>query len=66
LIPKEVLKISESGISDPQVVLQLKEAGFQGFLMGEHFMNTVAPHLAAQAFIQKLQQLEDYFQNAIA
>lgn len=66
MIPKEVLKISESGISDPQVVLQLKEAGFQGFLMGEHFMNSAVPHLAAQAFIQKLHQLEDYFQNAIA
>jgi indole-3-glycerol phosphate synthase len=66
LIPNEFLKISESGINDPQVVVQLKEAGFQGFLMGEHFMNTASPHLAVEAFIQKIEQLEDYFKNAIA
>lgn len=55
-IPNEFVKISESGISSPKVVLQLKEIGFQGFLMGENFMKTDNPGHALSTFIQTLEQ----------
>lgn len=65
-IPKESVKISESGISDPNAIIQLKEAGFQGFLIGEYFMKHAEPHKACRAFIKKIESLEDMLHNAIA
>jgi indole-3-glycerol phosphate synthase len=53
-IPNDFLKISESGISNPQSVRDLKEAGFNGFLMGENFMKTNNPGLALDEFIKQI------------
>ena len=53
-IPNEFVKISESGISDISAVKELKKVGFDGFLMGEHFMKTENPGFSAQQFIQQL------------
>jgi len=53
-IPTTCLKISESGISDPRIISGLKEYGFQGFLIGENFMNQDNPGEACQAFINQI------------
>ena len=53
-LPKEAVKVSESGLSDPLTVKQLRSAGFRGFLMGEHFMKSADPGEALQEFIQQL------------
>lgn len=53
-IPKEFLKISESGISSPQTVKDLRQVGFRGFLMGENFMKTNNPGQALSEFIRQL------------
>ena len=53
-LPKEAVKVSESGLSDPLTVKQLRSAGFHGFLMGEHFMKSADPGKALEAFIQRL------------
>lgn len=53
-IPTEFVKISESGISDPQTVIDLQKAGFKGFLMGENFMKTNNPGKALDEFIKQL------------
>ena len=42
-IPSEFKKVSESGLKDASTLLQLKEAGFDGFLIGETFMKTELP-----------------------
>lgn len=55
-IPENVVKISESGLKHPQDVLDLSRIGYDGFLLGEHFMTTDNPGLAAQEFIQSLRQ----------
>ena len=54
LLPKDVCKVSESGISNPKTVLQLREVGFKGFLMGEQFMKQANPGAALKEFIQAL------------
>lgn len=54
LLPKDAVKVSESGISDPCTAKALKEAGFDGFLIGENFMKTEAPGLALHQFISAL------------
>lgn len=50
-IPAQFTRISESGISKPETVRQLKQYGYKGFLMGEAFMQTSDPEGAIQRFI---------------
>jgi indole-3-glycerol phosphate synthase len=53
-IPDDVMKISESAISDPATIKELKLAGFNGFLIGENFMKTDDPAAAMQRFVSEL------------
>ena len=53
-LPKDAVKVSESGISNPDTVKALRQAGFNGFLIGENFMKTDDPGLALNEFISKL------------
>jgi len=57
-IPSEVVRISESGISDPATVVKLREAGFDGFLIGERFMKHSRPEQACARFIEEVSALE--------
>jgi indole-3-glycerol phosphate synthase len=50
--PENVLAISESGISDPDIVKELKTLGFEGFLIGENFMKTDLPGASCEQFIK--------------
>ncbi len=52
--PPDVVAVSESGISDPEVVNELRRAGYAGFLIGEHFMKTDDPGASCRQFIEKL------------
>lgn len=54
LLPKEAVKVSESGISNPATIRQLQAAGFQGFLIGECFMKEDNPGSALSRFIKEL------------
>lgn len=53
-IPSEFLKVSESGISEPLKILELREAGYEGFLIGEHFMNAAHPGKTCGLFIEQI------------
>jgi indole-3-glycerol phosphate synthase len=48
-IPAGILKVSESGIHNHRHVLQLGEAGFTAFLVGEHLMLSGNPAEALRA-----------------
>ena len=54
LLPEDAVKVSESGISSPETVCRLREAGFRGFLIGETFMREADPGAALRAFLAKL------------
>lgn len=56
LLPEDYLLVSESGISNPQTVRELREAGFRGFLIGETFMKTPDPGAALADFITQVTQ----------
>lgn len=58
ILPKDIIKISESGIENPQTIADLKKVGYQGFLIGSHFMKQPHPHLACKEFINELATVE--------
>jgi len=53
-LPETAVKISESGISKPETVAELKKLGFNGFLMGENFMKENNPGIALKNFIDNV------------
>jgi indole-3-glycerol phosphate synthase len=53
-LPKDVVKVSESGISNAQTIRELREAGFQGFLIGETFMKAPDPGLALKQLVEAI------------
>ncbi len=53
-LPEDAVKVSESGISEPDTVRMLRGIGYRGFLMGEHFMKTADPGAALAQFISRL------------
>lgn len=58
LIPSEVVKVSESGIESPQTILELREYGYEGFLMGQNFMQHSSPEKACMEFVQDLNAMK--------
>jgi indole-3-glycerol phosphate synthase len=58
LIPGDFIKISESGLSDPEAIVKLRSYGYQGFLVGEHFMTHGRPERACAEFIHRIKNLE--------
>jgi indole-3-glycerol phosphate synthase len=51
LMPKEAIKIAESGLNNPETLVELKKAGFNGFLIGEYFMAQENTPSAAATFM---------------
>lgn len=51
-IPQDKVKVSESGIRSAHDLMMLKQAGYQGFLIGELFMKESRPDVACTRFIQ--------------
>ena len=56
-LPAESVRISESGLNDPAVVAGLLDVGYEGFLIGEHFMRHAEPAAACRQFIQHVYRL---------
>ena len=59
LIPSEKIKISESGISNINSILTLRQAGFKGFLIGENFMKEPDPSAAFADFVNQLKATQN-------
>ena len=50
-LPQDRVLVSESGISSLETILRLRQAGFRGFLIGEHFMRAEDPGKALEQLI---------------
>ncbi|GAA4312839.1 indole-3-glycerol phosphate synthase TrpC [Compostibacter hankyongensis] len=55
-LPADMPRIAESGIDDVAVVRHLRQAGFNGFLMGEYFMKQPDPGAAFRDFAARLKE----------
>lgn len=53
-IPDTYIKVSESGISDPNTIRELKSIGYNSFLIGENFMKTTDPGKALLEFVKEI------------
>lgn len=51
MLPEELTRVSESGISDPATVCRLRDEGFRGFLIGESLMRESDPAAALEKFV---------------
>lgn len=58
-IPTVQPAVAESGISDAETIVTLKQAGFRGFLIGETFMKEADPAIAFAGFVKKLKAKAD-------
>lgn len=56
-LPESAVRVAESGIDSPTALLQLRRAGYQGFLIGERFMREASPAQACRRFIRKTMAL---------
>jgi indole-3-glycerol phosphate synthase len=65
-IPSDFVKISESGITDPNAIVDLRRKGFYGFLIGEYFMTNEYPGEKLAELIDRTKYIEDLLENAIA
>lgn len=65
-LPKEAARVSESGLNDPQAIVELRQAGYEGFLIGEYFMKQAEPGKACQEFVQQIRRIEELYDGAIA
>lgn len=54
MIPREKMRIAESGIGDAETVIRLKQYCFDGFLVGERFMKEKDPGEAFRLFVEGL------------
>jgi len=56
-LPANAVKVAESGIDSPETALALKNAGFNGLLMGTRFMREADPGRACKLFIKGMKKL---------
>lgn len=54
-LPQHVAKVTESGIENPDDIIQLKKLGYSGFLIGSYFMKHTEPSLACKELANALQ-----------
>ncbi|MDO8366401.1 MAG: indole-3-glycerol phosphate synthase TrpC [Saprospiraceae bacterium] len=55
-LPSGMVKVSESGISNAEKIGELRAAGFQGFLIGEYFMQSSDPGARCKELTINLKQ----------
>ena len=53
-IPVNMPAVAESGINNVDTIVTLHQAGFKGFLIGEHFMKESSPSVAFADFVLQL------------
>ena len=55
-LPMGKLLVAESGINRVETMWHMRDSGFHGFLVGEHFMKEQDPAIAFASFVQQLKR----------
>lgn len=56
-VPRNVGRVAESGLDDPETLVRLREAGVNGVLIGEHFMRAENPGSALADLRNRAKQI---------
>ena len=56
-VPRSVGRVAESGLSDPETLVRIREAGVNGVLIGEHFMRADDPGEAVSALRSRAKKI---------
>ena len=56
-VPRNVGRVAESGLSDPDTLVRLRNAGINGVLIGEHFMRAENPGEALSALRDQAKEI---------
>lgn len=56
-LPENVVAVAESGISDAQTIKDLRDIGYQGFLIGEAFMSQENPAKACAHLVRSVKEI---------
>lgn len=56
-VPRNVGRVAESGLDDPETLVRLREAGVNGVLIGEHFMRAENPGSALSGLRDRAKQI---------
>ncbi|GAA4299143.1 indole-3-glycerol phosphate synthase TrpC [Nibribacter koreensis] len=57
LIPNDFVKVTESGLSKAENLVELRQYGYEGFLIGEAFMRTSRPEKACLTLVEEVKKL---------
>jgi indole-3-glycerol phosphate synthase len=57
LLPRDVVRVAESGIKTVSDFLNLRQKGFDAFLIGELFMNTPDPGISCNNFLSQIKKI---------
>ena len=64
-LPGNVVKVAESGIKSVRDYINLKNSGFDGFLIGEYFMRTPDPGETCKFFIDVIREFRNSQLNKV-
>lgn len=53
-LPEQMIRVAESGLHSPEKVKEMREKGFQAFLMGEYFMKDEFPGEKCKELIESI------------
>ncbi|PXY02390.1 indole-3-glycerol phosphate synthase TrpC [Marinifilum breve] len=53
-LPEDMIRVAESGLSNSDIVKEMRDKGFQAFLMGEYFMKQDSPGDACKELIREI------------
>ena len=65
LIPRDIVRISESGLDSAAIINRLRHEGVQGFLIGEYFMRNSDPARQCRELIKQLQNENQNLRTSI-
>lgn len=64
-LPGDLITVAESGIQSPNDYRRVKEAGFDGVLIGQYFLRHISPVKACYNFVKQIQGIDPVTEDTV-